>query len=68
MESCRGRRIKVQMYTERRQAEGMKFTKGPVAFVVLALAAEMAYIVIKGSKEVAKAKPHKDNRDRSCQK
>ena len=46
----------------------MKFTKGSVALVVLALAAEMAYIVIKGSKEVAKAKPHKDNRDRSCQK
>ena len=46
----------------------MKLTKGPVALVVLALAAEMAYIVIKGSKEVAKAKPDKDSKDRSCQK
>ena len=46
----------------------MKLTKGPVVLVVLVLAAEMAYIAIKGSKEVAKAKPHKDNRDRSCQK
>jgi len=46
----------------------MKFTKGPVALVVLALAAEMAYIVIKGSREVAKAKPHKDNKDRPGQK
>ena len=46
----------------------MKFTKGPVALVVLALAAEMAYIVIKGSREVAKAKPHNDNKDRPGQK
>ena len=46
----------------------MKLTKGPVALVVLALAAEMAYIVIKGSKEVAKAKPHKDSKDSLCQK
>ena len=42
----------------------MKFTKGPVALVVLALAAEIAYIAIKGSKEVAKPKPHKDSKDR----
>lgn len=46
----------------------MKITKGPVALVVLALAAEMAYIVLKGSKEVAKAKTHKDRKDISCQK
>lgn len=43
----------------------MKFTKGPVALVVLALAAEMAYIFIKGSKEAAVAKPHKMQKDDS---
>ncbi len=31
----------------------MKINRGPVALVVLALAAELAYIAIKGSKEVA---------------
>ena len=34
----------------------MKFIKGPVTLVVLALAAEMAYIFIKGSQEVVEVK------------
>jgi len=34
----------------------MKLIKAPVALVVLALAAEIAFIVVKGSKEVAPAK------------
>ena len=33
----------------------MRLRRGPVALVVLALAAEMAYIFIKGSKTVATA-------------
>ncbi|MBP5607201.1 MAG: hypothetical protein J6X66_02890 [Lachnospiraceae bacterium] len=46
----------------------MKLIKAPVALVVLALAAEIAFIVVKGSKEVAPAKPHEDSKERSCQK
>ena len=34
----------------------MKLIKAPVALVVLALAAEIAYIAVKGSKEVATVK------------
>ena len=34
----------------------MKIRKGPVALVVLSLAAELAYIIVKGSREVAPAK------------
>ncbi len=33
----------------------MKIKRGPIALVVLALAAEIAYIFIKGSKETATA-------------
>ncbi len=40
----------------------MKFRRGPVALVVLALAAEMAYIFIKGSKEAATAKEKSDKK------
>lgn len=40
----------------------MKINKGPVLLVLLALAADMAYIALKGSKEVVTAKP-KDHGD-----
>ncbi len=39
----------------------MKLIKAPVALVVLALAAEIAYIAVKGSREVAAVKK-KENR------
>lgn len=45
------------IWRDREVAERMKLVKAPVALVVLALAAEIAYIVVKGSKEVAPAKP-----------
>lgn len=38
----------------------MKINRGPVALVVLALAAELAYIAIKGSKEVTPALKKKE--------
>ena len=57
-----------QVYGKEQREEDMKITKGPVALVVLALAAEMAYIFIKGSKEVAVDKLRKDSRDRSDRK
>ena len=34
----------------------MKLTKTPVALVVLSLAAELAYIIVKGNREVAPVK------------
>ena len=41
----------------------MKLTKGPVALVVLALAAELAYIAVKGSREAAVAGAKKEEPD-----
>ena len=41
----------------------MKINRGPVALVVLALAAELAYIAIKGSKEVAPALKKKEQEE-----
>ena len=39
----------------------IKIRKGPVALVMLSLAAELAYIIVKGSKEVAPAVQKTEN-------
>ena len=46
----------------------IKIRKGPVALVMLSLAVELAYIIVKGSKEVAPAvQKTEHNGGKACQ-